>query len=464
MVKENQEDDLKNKEQEKPEGLPEIKPNKETSDGIMKKGQQDVAIIEAGIEEEIGGMEKTAKSHDVNQGELIKIREIERNIEEGVDKAKGNLKKEIEPLENKEKEHSEEMFTGEIEEVFNGIIIEAENIRSSQESLLEKRKKIDGLLAQMDKIMNNERTKNNYAKTENWRDAGNLLHKIRENIDKDPDTRKEILKELEINRKKTGELLNGHETEQEVRKKMVVLEKEKKELELLFADLDKGDRDREDGSESAGKVGDVPKNNILEGEKSNEDDAGSLLKKSEEQFDRAKKSIETYNQTLPNYFEKRSESLGKIINELKNKNADKEIISLASKIIIKDRKMMIESMCRKEHVDIYDANPGVDNSKMEAFDDNLYVDYLLKENTSESEVGDQLKKVNEALTAALNDFTIDLFSDEYVKAASFVELARKSKNIKERQVYYVAATHILDGIEKGMKDDGVKAALKNKGY
>jgi len=186
------------------------------------------------------------------------------------------------------------------------------------------------------------------------------------------------------------------------------------------------------------------------------------LKTSEDYFKDNFESLKGYNQTMPNYFKKRSENLGEIIDELKNKNVDSEIISLIEKVVIEDRKKMVESMCRKEHIDIYYANPGSDNSNIEQFSADSYVNYLLKGGIRESEIEKQLKDVDEKLTAAVNDFAIDLFAGEYAKAASFFKMVNQSKNPIERRVYCVVIKHILDGIEKGIKDKGIKDALKNK--
>lgn len=217
MVKENQEDDLKNKEQEKSEGLPEIEPNKETSDGIMKKGQQDVAIIEAGIEEEIGGMEKTAETHNFNPEELLKVHGIEENIKKGVDEAKGNLEKDIEPLKistdetelihkcsgcGDETQHgkyctkcgtkllrvgkqeiSKKSTSAEFDKLFEEIIAKVEIVKNSKDSNVEKLKKLEELLDKENgKVINLDGINEFIAAGGNQKKAGEKIVEIMKEI------------------------------------------------------------------------------------------------------------------------------------------------------------------------------------------------------------------------------------------------------------------------------------------
>ncbi len=188
-----------------------------------------------------------------------------------------------------------------------------------------------------------------------------------------------------------------------------------------------------------------------------------VFDESEEKFNDAFRSVDAYNQTMPNYFRKRSENLGKIVDGLKNKKVDPKIISLVEKIVIEDREDMINTMCRKENIDIYYANPGADKSNVELSNPDLYTENLLKNNIKESDIESKLKEVDDELNAIVKnrDFVIDLFSGEYIKARSFFETAKKSNNTKEQQVYYMVVQHILEGIEKGVNDAGIKKALKN---
>lgn len=238
---------------------------------------------------------------------------------------------------------------------------------------------------------------------------------------------------------------------------MSIAEK-KQQIKILFdeqTEATTNDKRFNDIARKAGKWRDA--GNILY-----EIDEKLVLEESEEKFDEAFKSVEAYNQTMPNYFKKRSENLGKIVDELRNKKVDPEIIFFVKKIVIDDRKDMINAMCRKENIDIYYANPGSDKSNMELSSPDLYIENLLKNNIKESEIEKQLKDIDNKLTAVINDFSIDLFAGEYEKARIFFEKVNKSNNPKERQVYCVVIKHILDGIEKGIEDKGTRGALKNK--
>lgn len=186
------------------------------------------------------------------------------------------------------------------------------------------------------------------------------------------------------------------------------------------------------------------------------------FKESEDKFMDAFQELGAYNQTVPNWFKEQSENLGKIIDELKKRNIDKKIINLFEKAVIEDRKNMINTMNRKENIDIYCMNPGKDEGKHKKTDIAIYVEHIKNGDIKMDKIKEQLDKIDKEITKAISEFEIGFFAAEWASAESFLGKAEKSKDIKEQQTNLALAMHIAENIEKGMKDTGIKRALKNK--
>jgi len=184
------------------------------------------------------------------------------------------------------------------------------------------------------------------------------------------------------------------------------------------------------------------------------------LKESEDKFMNAFQELGTFNQTIPNWYKEQSENLGKIIDELKKGNIDKETIDLLEKAVIEDRKDMVNTMCRKENIDIYYKNSGKDEGKHEKINIAMYIEHIKKSDIEMDKIKEQLGKIDKEITKAIGEFEISLFAANWANARSFLEKAEKTKNIKEQQVNLALTMHILESIEKAMDDEGIKKALK----
>lgn len=434
---------------------PEVAAEKEskTLEEELKSQKPEEAINAIGVQ--AGEHQRDLGNHGANlaeDGEFIAGVKV-------IDEKAEAVEKDIERL----KDIPEKMTLEQVEEFYDDVMEKANKVSLSSESLLEKRKKIEVLSSCMSKSLNDERMKDNRPKTEKWREAGNLLYKIKNDIDKNPNTRKEILEDRRNVINEIDKLLS----EKKGGKDLAILEEKKTELTLLYEELDKEDKDKEDKERSESAVTGISKNNFPETKETNADSVDFLLTEVKNKFKRACKSVEVseYNQTLPNYYKRRVESLNKILETLEEDgNIDKETVNFIKKAVVRDIENISIKMSDKSNIDIYYGSRGKDDTNHEKLDFVIYKEYVKKGNIEINNVRNRLDKIDKKIILLTREMNVNLFADEWNNAKISVENAEKTKNIKERRAYLVVAEHILDSLENGMKDEGIIKASKLENY
>lgn len=431
MAEENKDEELEKtvEQKEAPVSL-EIKPEKiETLDETLKKGESGKEEIISKAVKEIGDEKKALKIHGANSAQIGEFNKGGKKVEKGVINAEGDFKEEIKIVkgDTAEKEAGghcsscgKETAAGDkfCTHCGNKLAV-SEKDSSDKFDEKEEEKKPNEIIKEVEAEISflDISTLSPDEQLKSVDNQLNFLAPLLKNI-KDYDNyseARELKRQLE-NMKKRLELKTG-----------------KKEGEVIVSGFSK------------------------EINKTSEE----LFKESEDKFMDAFQELGAYNQTVPNWFKEQSENLGKIIDELKRRNVDKETINFLEKAVIEDRKNMINIMCRKENIDIYYANPGKDEGKHEEINIIKYVEHIENRDIEMDKIEGQLDKIDKEITKAIGEFQIELFADDWSIAASFLEKAKNLKNIKEQQANLLMAMHIMESIEKGMKDAGIERALKN---
>jgi hypothetical protein len=276
-------------ETERPEISQEISPEK--LDDVLSEGHEDMEKVKAMAGAEIKNKRIVMEKEGAKDININKLNEGVKKFEDGVRAAENDLKERIKTLQSEtgkvksagrclrcneevrenakfctkcgnslseeeglkieSQENTELMSLEEAEKFFDSIKEKAISVSISSESLLEKRKKIFDLFSEMSEAVNKKIAEEDLFRTEKGKEAGRLLLEIQNDIDKNPDTLKEIEKKLQDNRDELQKLFTSKEPEKEDREKIAEIEGENSKLNQLYNDLDKEGRQKEIEEKSA---------------------------------------------------------------------------------------------------------------------------------------------------------------------------------------------------------------------
>lgn len=360
--------------------------NSENFDEVLDGGQKKVDLIKTGAKAEIDGMEKSAEKHGIAKEQFDKLQAGRKEFEENLNDAETELKKEIKALQNEnigektagkclscraeimegakyctkcgvelarvegQGENAEKMTLEEAEEFFDSIKEKAMAVSSSSESLLEKRIKILKLFSEMSKAVNERIEEADLFRTSKGKEAGNLLHEIKDDIDKNPETRKEIESTLKANGKELEKLYTSKDPEKEVREKIEEIENNNTELKLLYNELDQLGKEEEMGAKNADAS-----HGIQQEEKNNATEEKIPMSETEiDGNEEAKKEIEDLL----------NDPTSELSIKTKAIKFRKGLISIAQERINKER---LESVYYKERVGAHEASIAEHQAVIEKF-------------------------------------------------------------------------------------------------
>lgn len=292
------------------------------------EGDRKAEIIKEEAGEEIDSREETAITHGAGKDQAEKLHSGREKFKKGIEEAEGNLRKEISELQEKpvdmaiagkclncgkeiedsakfcakcgtelatgkrpeerEKEETKKMTLEETEKFFDSLKEKAILVSSSDESLLEKRKKIMVMFSEMAKAVNDKITEDNLFKTQKGKETGSLLVDLKNEIDKNPETRKEIEEKLKANGEKLQKLYISKGPEKEVKENIKMLDDENTGLKSLYNELDREGQEEEIREKNTNESSSEPKKE----EKNNINEEGLLTEKEVYGNSEAKKEID----------------------------------------------------------------------------------------------------------------------------------------------------------------------------